>query len=50
MKRLALALLAVIVTLSLVVVVRALRFSSRQITVTPAVAIHLDSAALLGRL
>ena len=50
MKRLALALLAVIVTLSLVVVVRALRFSSRQITVTPAVEIHLDSAALLGRL
>jgi hypothetical protein len=50
MKRLALALLAVIVTLSLVVVVRALRFSSRQIAVSPAVAMHLESAALLGRL
>jgi carboxypeptidase PM20D1 len=49
-KKLALALLAVIVTVSLVVVVRTLRFSSRQITLPPAGEMRLDSAALLRRL
>ena len=50
MKRFALALLAVLLILSLVVVARALRIDSRQITAAPAGEIRLDNAALLERL
>ncbi|MGH7793530.1 MAG: M20 family peptidase [Candidatus Binatia bacterium] len=50
MKRLILALLAVIFILSLVVIVRALRFSSRQIAAPPGAALRLDRPALLQRL
>jgi carboxypeptidase PM20D1 len=50
MKRLVLGLLALIGILSLVIVMRAVRFSSRQITVSPAAKINFDSAAASERL
>jgi carboxypeptidase PM20D1 len=50
MKKLAVALLGLIVILSLVIIVRAVRFSSRQMTAPPADEIALDSGALLQRL
>ena len=50
MKRLALALLAGLFLLLLIVVLRTLTFSSRQIAVQPAAQSSLDRAALLQRL
>ena len=50
MKRLACVLLALTVTLSGVIVLRTVRFTSRQITVPPAGEMRVDTAALLDRL
>jgi len=50
MKRLVLGLLSLIGILSLVIVVRAVCFNSRQITVSPAARIHFDKAAASERL
>jgi carboxypeptidase PM20D1 len=50
MKRLALLLLALTVLLSAVVLVRAARFTSRQITAPPGIKLDFDRAAALERL
>lgn len=50
MKRLGLSLLAAVFVLLLIVVLRAVRFSSKQITVPPAAKLNLDRTASLERL